>query len=105
MFRLVLLSLNLLVALIVLLTLLCAAFFPSYTTPPPHYSDLRTRVDRNPTRYGLANINNENIFIAAALYDPQGTLISGDWAQSVVRLIEILGPENVHLSIYENDGD
>lgn len=87
------------------LSISCAIFFPSYTRAPPHYKTLRQRVDRGWTEFGKANTNNEKIFIAASLYDPRGQLISGDWGDSVQGLIRILGPRNVHLSIYENDID
>lgn len=94
-----------LVLLVCTLGLLCAVFFPSYSRPPAHYSELERRVRREPTQDGRANINNERIFIAAALYDPGGRLVTGDWAESVRALIGILGPWNVHLSVYENDLD
>ena len=53
----------------------------------------------------MANVDNEQVFIAASLYDPGGKLVSGDWGDSVRDLIRILGPRNVHLSLYENDAD
>lgn len=28
-----------------------------------------------------------------------------DWGNAVLELVELLGPQNVHLSIYENDAD
>ena len=87
------------------LLLACGLFFPSYSNPPPQYNALRKRVNRAPGEAGSANVNNEKIFIAAALYDREGKLVSGDWGRSVLGLIDVLGPENVHLSIYENDAD
>lgn len=99
------LILTFMVAFTIPLVLVCATIFPSYTRPPAHYSTLRRRVDEGPTRHGVGNVKREKVFIAASLYDPQGKLTSGDWAQSVIRLIEILGPVNVHLSLYENDAD
>lgn len=84
---------------------ICGIFFPSYSHPPKQYTALRRRVNEAPHRRGVANVNNEKVFIAAALYDPGGDLVAGDWGQSVTSLIDILGPENVHLSIYENDAD
>lgn len=54
---------------------------------------------------GAANANNERIFIAASLHDPEGKLVTGDWAASILGLVHILGPWNVHLSIYENNVD
>lgn len=54
---------------------------------------------------GRGNIYNEKVFIAATLYDPGGELLGGDWGEAVLKLVELLGPDNVHLSIYENDAD
>jgi hypothetical protein len=45
------------------------------------------------------------VFIAAAIYDPGGSLLNAAWANSVLGLVDLLGPDNVHLSIYENDAD
>lgn len=81
---------------------LYGVFFPSYTRPPLRYSELRHRVQELGQS---ANVHNEKIFIAASLYDHEGELMSGQWAQSVQHLIAILGPDNVYLSIYENDPD
>ena len=52
---------------------------------------------------GRANPLNEKIFIAVSLYDQGGHLIDGSWGQSVLDLIDLLGHDNVFLSIYEND--
>ena len=52
---------------------------------------------------GRANPLNEKIFIAVSLYDQGGRLIDGSWGQSVLDLIDLLGHDNVFLSIYEND--
>ncbi|KAK3697250.1 hypothetical protein LTR37_017562 [Vermiconidia calcicola] len=79
-------------------------FLPSYSNPPQRYIDLRHRVQTS-AELGRANVNDEKIFIAASLYDHNGQLLSGDWAQSVQRLIDILGHDNVFLSVYENDPD
>lgn len=84
------------------LLLVAGVFFPSYSDPPLRYHELRHRVlERGET----ANVHNEKIFIAASLYDKEGEIVSGQWGQSVLHLINILGPENVFLSIYENDPD
>ncbi|KAL9055079.1 MAG: hypothetical protein Q9162_003749 [Coniocarpon cinnabarinum] len=50
---------------------------------------------------GRANVNKEQIFIAANIVNAH--LVRGAWGRSLAQLIEILGPENVFLSIYEND--
>ena len=47
----------------------------------------------------------KKIFIAATLYDAEGTLVGGDWGSAVTELVDLLGPANVHLSVYENDPD
>ncbi|KAL8800392.1 MAG: hypothetical protein Q9200_007254 [Gallowayella weberi] len=78
------------------------AFRPSYSHPPPHYRYLRRRCEES-KETGRGNINNERIFIAASLYDPEGKLVGGDWGSAVLKLVELLGPENVHLSVYEDD--
>lgn len=77
-------------------------FVPSYTHLPPHYVALRDRVKQN-WESGSANINKEKVFIAASIFDPGGELAQGAWAQNILQLVHILGPENVYLSIYEND--
>ena len=41
------------------------------------------------------------MFIAANIVDEE--LIRGPWGSRVVELVELLGRENVFLSIYEND--
>ena len=82
--------------------LLTTLFFPSYTKLPPHYHDLLRRMSRS-TLSGRGNPLQEKVFIAASIYDRDGQLARGAWGQSVLSLINLLGPRNVHLSIYEND--
>ncbi|KAF2481260.1 cryptococcal mannosyltransferase 1-domain-containing protein [Neohortaea acidophila] len=84
--------------------LTCGSLFPSYSHPPARYAQLRERVQLA-TSPGAANIDNEKIFIAASLLDKKGELTSGAWGDSVLQLIHILGPQNVFLSVYENDAD
>ncbi|PWY69220.1 hypothetical protein BO94DRAFT_540111 [Aspergillus sclerotioniger CBS 115572] len=84
------------------LVALTSFFRPSYTRPPPHYSSLRDAVLQS-TEPGRGNSRNEKVFIAASLYDDTGDLARGHWGDSVLQLIELLGPDNVFLSIYEND--
>lgn len=81
---------------------LFALLSPSYADPPRHYKALR-RQAQSSVSPGRANLLGEKIFIAASLYDPQGQIVSGAWGQSVLRLIDLLGPENCFLSIYESD--
>ncbi len=86
--------------MVLCLILVYGTFLPSYSNPPQRYNDLRHRVQvLNQT----ANVNNEKVFIVASLYDKDGELVSGHWGRSVRGLIDILGHDNVFLSIYEND--
>lgn len=89
---------------IVLLVLCTSIFFPSYTNRPAHYNTLRQRA-LNSTEPGRANPYGEKVFIAAALYEEKGDLVSGAWGKAVLQLIDLLGPEHVHLSIYEDNPD
>jgi hypothetical protein len=88
-------------ASVLAIILVGSTFFPSYTVLPPHYAELRDRVTLSNGRAG--NVGNKKIFIAASLYDPGGKLAGGQWAENVLRLIDMLGHENTYLSIYEND--
>ena len=85
------------------LSVIVATFFPSYTKPPNHYHDLRAAAYRTaePAR---ANANNERVFIAASLHDPNGELVGGTWGRLVKELVDLLGPENTFVSIFESDG-
>lgn len=84
------------------LIVIFGVFLPSYTDPPQSYVDLAERVARSDAP-GRGNVNDERVLIAAALYDEDGELLSGAWASSVRTLIDVLGPQNVFLSIYENN--
>ena len=86
------------------LALLVSIFFPSYTVRPSHYTHLRQRALRDNTP-GRANPHNETVFIAASLYEKKGQLTSGAWGQAVLQLVDLLGPANVHLSLYEDNPD
>lgn len=91
-------------SLAVLIILLVAVLYPSYSQPPHHYDVLRAHalISTDP---GRINIHNEKIFIASSIYDKQGRLASGPWAQNLLDLIDLLGPENVFLSVFEDDPD
>jgi len=89
---------------LVFLVLVVGIFFPSYTVRPPHYNELRQRALES-DRPGRANPFNETVFITAALYEEKGNLASGAWGKAVLELIDLLGPEHVHLSIYEDNPD
>jgi hypothetical protein len=89
---------------LVSLVLVAGIFFPSYTVRPAHYNELRQRA-LNSNAPGRANPYSETVFIAAALYEEKGNLASGAWGKAVLQLIDLLGPEHVHLSIYEDNAD
>jgi ZIP family zinc transporter len=87
--------------LLICLVLITGIFFPSYTVRPAHYDELRKRA----TTTGRANPYNEKVFIAASLAEHKGDLTSGAWGREVLQLVDLLGQENVHLSIYEDNPD
>ena len=91
-------------AVIVLLLILTSIFRPSYTHLPEHYKILERRCRGSQTP-GRGNVNNEKVFIASTLYDHNGLLVGGEWGNAVEELVQLIGPENVHLSVYENDAD
>ncbi|KAJ0417030.1 cryptococcal mannosyltransferase 1-domain-containing protein [Aspergillus carlsbadensis] len=88
--------------IILALLVLASTFRPSYTWRPAHYTALSQTV-ANSTTHGRGNPRNEKIFIAASLYDRGGDIAGGQWGQRILTLIDLLGEENVFLSIYEND--
>lgn len=61
--------------------------WPSYLRRPAHYSGKNERA--------------EKVFIAANIVDEE--LIKGEWGKRVAELVELLGNDNVYLSVYEND--
>jgi hypothetical protein len=89
---------------LVFLVLFVGIFFPSYTVRPAHYNVLRQRALES-DEPGRANPYQEKVFITAALYEEKGNLASGAWGTAVLKLIDLLGPENVHLSVYEDNPD
>lgn len=91
-----------LVAFTAVLIVFTAAFRPSYSHPPDHYRALQKRCEGS-KEPGRGNVKNEKVFIAATLYDPEGTLVGNGWGDAVLELVDLLGPQNVHLSVYEND--
>lgn len=74
-------------AVFALLVVLTPLVRPSYTYRPIYYTG--------------SNPHSEKVFIAACIVDPD--LIRGAWGNAVVDLINIIGPENTFLSVYEND--
>jgi hypothetical protein len=95
--------LNSIVAIILglaVVSILDALLHPSYASPPPHYQTLEDIIHtRSDT--GRGNLLNEKIFIASNII--QAGLINGPWGASLIELIDLLGPQNVFVSIYEND--
>lgn len=73
---------------------------PSYSNPPQHYKELAERV-RSSSQSGRGNLRNEKVFIAANIINED--LIRGSWSASLLSLVELLGQDNVFVSIYEND--
>ncbi|KAK7530277.1 cryptococcal mannosyltransferase 1-domain-containing protein [Phyllosticta citribraziliensis] len=90
--------------IIVMLVTTTMILRPSYTHAPAHYQELRERATTS-LAPGRGNINNEKVFIASAVYDDKGSLLGGPWGKALLDLVDLLGPENVHLSVYENDPD
>lgn len=81
--------------------IIVAIFFPSYTHPPKHYATLRERVEAS-SDPGRANLDDEKIFIATALNSKDSELPTSNWGKAVLDLVDILGPRNVYLSLYED---
>ncbi|CAK7205835.1 hypothetical protein SEUCBS139899_008614 [Sporothrix eucalyptigena] len=84
---------------------------PSYLHPPAQYSRLAAKCDalyNGPEEsmdriHGCANPFNEKVFVSVSLYDQDGHLAAGQWGDSLIELVRLLGPSNVFVSIYEND--
>jgi hypothetical protein len=77
-----------------------AILTPSYANPPPQHKILEQRV-ASYIASGRGNVNHENIFVGANIINEE--LIRGPWGSSVLELVDILGEENVFVSIYENN--
>ena len=90
--------------LVVVLVVLFGIFVPSYSHPPQHYVALQRKIEETDAD-GRGNSYNEKVFIAAAMNDHEGELLDGEWGMRLRQFIDILGPDNVFLSIYENDAD
>jgi Cryptococcal mannosyltransferase 1 len=91
-----------LLAITVLLVAFIAIARPSYSSPPARYHELRLRA-KTSTEASRANPTNEKVFIAASIFDRYGDLARGAWGKAILNLVDLLGPSNVFLSIYEND--
>ncbi|PWY66513.1 hypothetical protein BO94DRAFT_528673 [Aspergillus sclerotioniger CBS 115572] len=95
---------RLVLGFLIVLVAVTGIFWPSYTHLPPHYQALRRSAAQSNIS-GPGNPHDEKIFVAAILYDQEGELAGGRWGNALLRLIYLLGEDNVFLSIYENDGE
>lgn len=86
--------------ILVVVSISDALLHPSYSSPPAHYRTLENGVYRG-SAPGRGNPRNEQVFIASNII--QADLIRNSWGPSLIRLVELLGPDNVFVSIYEND--
>ncbi|KAL8658428.1 MAG: hypothetical protein Q9226_000996 [Calogaya cf. arnoldii] len=84
------------------LLLITVVFRPSYTKRPAHYDALK-KIMLASKNSGRGNPKNEKVFIAASIYDKSGHLVNGAWGSALLDLVDLLGKENVYISIYEND--
>ena len=73
-----------------------------YQQPPRHYDRLARRIrhSKEPCR---GNPHDEKIFIASNIENEK--MIRGPWGEALRELVEILGGQNVFVSIYENSGE
>lgn len=94
---------NAILGIVSSLIFLTAILKPSYTQLPTHYQLLKTQISES-NKDGRGNLENQKIFIATSIFDRSGELATGAWGNAVLNLIDILGNENVFLSVYENDG-
>ncbi len=85
---------------LLVISILDAILYPSYAHPPTHYQ-LLEHVIQSSSRPGRGNPNSDKIFIASNIINAD--LIRGRWGNAMLRLIDYLGPENVFVSVYEND--
>jgi hypothetical protein len=84
----------------VVYSLIEAVFRPSYSNPPKHYAELEERLHKS-EQPGRGNVRGEKVFIASNII--QADMIRGPWGANLIKLVDYLGPENVFVSIYEND--
>lgn len=73
---------------------------PSYSNPPSHYRSLENKV-RASHFPGRGNPHHDKVYVASNIINEH--LIRGPWGRSLLSLIDLLGEENVFVSIYEND--
>jgi hypothetical protein len=97
-------TLAIIASIVALLIAYTAIFQPSYAHPPTHYKTLEKECKQSQTP-GRGNLNNQKVFISSTLYDQNGLLAGGKWGQALLELVQLLGPDNTFLSVYENDPD
>ncbi|ORX93222.1 cryptococcal mannosyltransferase 1-domain-containing protein [Clohesyomyces aquaticus] len=69
--------------------------------PPEHYKELEWQAHDPLSGVGPGNSQHEKIFIAVNIINED--LIRGSWGNNLMELVRLLGPQNVFVSIYEND--
>jgi len=100
--RLVALAAKFVLLPLVVVVVAVVVFAPSYSSPPEHYRLLERRCRDSGFAPGCANPHNETLFISSILYDREGRLSGGLWGRRLLDLINLLGEDNVFLSIYES---
>ena len=93
-------SAAIIILVLIVVSILDAILYPSYAHPPTHYQLLKNAVQSS-SQTGRGNPNSDKIFIASNII--KADLIRGHWGNAMFQLIDYLGPENVFVSIYEND--
>ena len=88
------------IGFLILYSIIDAILFPSYNSPPKPFLELKETV-RASSSPGRGNPRSEKVFIASNIINAD--LVRGDWGSSVLELIDYLGPDNVFISVYEND--
>jgi hypothetical protein len=85
---------------ILIISVVEGILYPSYWSLPEHYVAFEKSLHTGSPR-GRGNPTGQKIFIASNII--QHDKIRGPWGESLLKLLEYLGPENVFVSIYEND--
>ncbi|KAF2813561.1 uncharacterized protein BDZ99DRAFT_507466 [Mytilinidion resinicola] len=73
---------------------------PSYVSPPKYHRQLASQIQES-LKSSRGNKHGKNVFIAANIVNED--LIRGSRGENLLQLVGIVGPENVFVSIYEND--
>jgi hypothetical protein len=68
--------------------------------PPSHYGQFASQI-HDSENSGRGNANGPKVVIAANIINED--LIRSLWGESLLELVDILGPDNVFVSIYENN--